>query len=188
MQFVIVALAAWGLSALIRSRRESRRRREAERRYAEQQKLAREMREERQRRAEETAQRIALEREQMQQRRELERQRQEQERQAREQARQAERIARQEEQTARQEARLARLEQQAELAAREIAHYKPIVDDLRAEYDRLSGMIERYEARGLPCGGYRDQLAKVNERLYRAETKIVKAQFAKQAAETKLTA
>ena len=136
------------------------------------------MREEwRQRQAEakaETARLIALEREQMRITRE-------QERQAKEQARQAEQLARHEEQ-------LAKLEQQISLAEREIAHYKPIVDQLRQEAEGLAFKVEYFEGRGLPCSGYKTHLERVNEKLYRMETKVIRAENTKQNAQRKLSA
>ena len=74
------------------------------------------------------------------------------------------------------------------LAEREIEHYQPIVDELRRKADELTLKVEYYESKGLLCGGYKAQLEKVNDKLYRAETKIIKAEFAKQNAEQKMIA
>lgn len=112
----------------------------------------------------------------------------EQERIAREQARQAAEQKRQAEQLAKQQERLARLEQQVSLAEREIEHYSPIVDQLRREAEGLAFKVEYFEGRGLPCGGYKTQLERVNEKLYRLETKVIKAENTKQIAQRKLSA
>lgn len=181
MALVLIIFCVWGASALARAAREAKRQREVERQRAEQAKrsaeLARMTAEWQQRKAEakaETARLIALEREQM-------RIACEQERQAKEQARQAEQLARHEEQ-------LLRLEQQISLAEREIAHYKPIVDQLRREAEGLAVKVEYFEGRGLPCAGYKTQLERVNEKLYRMETKVIKAENTKQNAQRKLSA
>ena len=181
MSVLLIVGIVWGLSALVRASQEAKRQREAERQRAEQAKrsaeLARMTAEWKQRQAEakaETARLIALEREQMRITRE-------QERQAKEQARQAEQLARHEEQ-------LARLEQQVSLAEREIAHYQPIVDELRREAEGLAFKVSYFEGRGLPCAGYKTQLERVNEKLYRMETKVIKAENTKQNAQRKLSA
>ena len=181
MSIVILIGLVWGISALVRASQEAKRqrkvdriRREQARRAEEQARMRREWREAQARANAETARLIALEREQMRQRRE-------QERQAREQARQAEQLAKHEE-------RIARLERQVTLAEREIAHYQPIVDDLRRQAEELAYKVEYYESKGLLCGGYKAQLEKVNNKLYQAETKVIKAQFTKQNAEQKMIA
>ena len=107
---------------------------------------------------------------------------------AREQERQVKEQARQAEQLARHEQRPLRLEQEICLADRNIAHYKPIVDTLRAEAEGLRCKVSYFENRGLPCGGCKTQLERINEKLYRAETKLIKAEQNKTAAEQKLTA
>ena len=181
MIIIAIVVLLWSMSALARASQEAKRQREVERLRAEQAKrsaeAARLRQEWRERQAEakaETARLIALEREQMRLTRE-------QQRQAQEQARQAAQLARQEE-------RIAKLEQQVTLADREIEHYQPIVDQLRQEVKELSFKVEYFESRGLPCGGYKTQLERVNEKLYRIETKIIKAENAKQNAERKLSA
>ena len=182
---VFLVLAVWGISAIARAIRDAKRRRAQERERQRQRAEAERMREEWQRQQAEakaeTARLIALEREQQRQRREQKRQAKEQARQAQEQVRQAEQLARHEE-------RIARLEQQVTLAEREIAHYQPIVNELRTGYERVSGMVEHYEKLGLPCGGYKTQLERVNEKLYRMETKVIKAENTKQNAQRKLSA
>ena len=174
MSVLLIVGIVWGLSALVRASQEAKRQREVERLRAEQAKRAAETerlrREWRQRQEEakaETARLIAVQREQ--------------ERQAKEQARQAAQLAKHEEQ-------LARLEQQVILAEREIAHYGPIVDQLRQESEALTFKVEHYENRGLPCGGYKTQLERVNEKLFRMETKLIKAENTKQIAQHKLSA
>ena len=79
MTLIIIALAIWGVSALIRSAREKRAREQAQRMAYEQARIKREMREMKQRANEDVAARIALEREQMRQRREQEKERKERE-------------------------------------------------------------------------------------------------------------
>lgn len=185
MSLVIIIGIVWGAAALIRSWRQAQaekaRAAAQARRDAEARRMREEMREAQQRAREETARLIAVEREQQRLRREQDRQRREQERQQREQERQAAILAKHEEQ-------LVKLQQQVELAEREIAHYSPIVAELRAESERLSALVDYYQSKGLLCGGYRDQLAKVNERLYQVEGKVIKAQFAKSNAERKMIA
>ena len=181
MTILVIGALVWIASALFRASKDAKRQREVDRIKREQAKRATEaarLREEwRRAQAEAKAEHsylIALEREQMRLRRE-------QERQAREQAKQAEQLAR-------HEARIAKLENDITLAEREIAHYQPIVDELRREAEGLAFKVSYFEGRGLPCAGYKTQLERVNEKLYRAETKVIKAQFAKQAAENKLLA
>ena len=73
-------------------------------------------------------------------------------------------------------------------AEREIEHYSPIVDQLRREAEGLAFKVEYFEGRGLPCGGYKTQLERVNEKLYRLETKVIKEENTKQNAQRKLSA
>lgn len=109
-------------------------------------------------------------------------------RQAKEQERLAKEQARQAAQLAKHEDLIARMEQQILLAEREVARYQPIVDQLRQERDALASKVQHYADRGLPCAGYKDQLAKIDAKLYSAETKLVKANFTKQNAQRKLAA
>ena len=192
MSILLLIGFLWGLSALVKALRdadrEAKRQRELKRIQAEQmrqraawQEQVRKNNEEARQRIEQQRELLRLAQEQQLQAKEQERQRREQERQAKEQARQAAQLAKHEEQ-------LARLEQQVILAEREIAHYGPIVDQLRQESEALTFKVEHYENRGLPCGGYKTQLERVNEKLYRMETKVIKAENTKQIAQRKLSA
>lgn len=87
----------------------------------------------------------------------------------REQAKQAEIIQK-------HETMILRLQQRIDLAEREISHYQPIADELRAEAKALDFKVKYFESKGLPNSGYRKQLEVVNKKLYSAETKILKAQ------------
>lgn len=167
MGFVVIGIIIYAAVECVKGCRARARAREIERIKAEQKRA-------RLAHNEEVKRQIQLEREQA-------RQAKEQERLAREQARQAAQLARHEEM-------IVKLKQQVTLAEREIAHYNPILDELRQQAEDLSFKVEHFESLGLPCGGYKTQLEKVNNKLYRAETKVIKAEFVKQAAETKLTA
>lgn len=176
MSLLIIIGVIYGLCKLIHAANESAKQRQRERELARIRAEQARQREEQARLREEWKRQQAEAREAARRQAEVEREQarlaREQERQAREQARQAEQLARQAE-------RLAKLEQQVTLADREIAHYAPIVDQLRAESERLSAIVAYYEGRGLLCGGYKDQLEKVNSKLFQAEGKLIKAQFAK---------
>ena len=74
-------------------------------------------------------------------------------------------------------ARLSVLEQKVALAERDIAHYKPLLESLRKQEEELDNRVWYLEGRGLPCGGYRKQLEQIREKAYRVETKVLKAQY-----------
>ena len=93
----------------------------------------------------------------------------EQERQRKEQERQAIQLQKHEE-------RLMKLEQRMERAEREIAHYSPILEEMKAEYEALDNRIWYYQTKGLPCSGLIDKRQKLSEKLYRIDTKVFKAQ------------
>ena len=79
-------------------------------------------------------------------------------------------------QLAKHEERLLRLEQRMALAEREIAHYKPMLEELRKQETDLDNKVWYYEQRGLPCSGVKKELEKMREKAYRIETKVFKAQ------------
>ena len=105
----------------------------------------------------------------------------EQERQRKEQERQAAQLQKHEE-------RLMKLEQKMALAEREIAHYKPLLDALKAQEEVLSNKVWYYENRGLPCAGTKKELEKISEKVYRFETKVIKAEQDKAFCEKQISA
>ena len=113
---------------------------------------------------------VEIERQQMEQRRRQQEMLSAQEAMRKEQERQAAEIEK-------VNARLSVLEQKVALAEREIAHYKPILESLRKQEEELDNRIWYLEGRGLPCGGYKKQLEQVTEKAFRTETKILKAQY-----------
>ena len=181
MTLILIIFCIWGASALARASKETKRQREIDRQRREQAarsaELARMTAEWKQRQAEakiETQRLIALEREQMRQARE-------QERQAKEQERQAAQLAKHEE-------RLLRLEQRMTLAEREIAHYAPMLEDLKAKARELDNRVWYLDSIGLPCTGAKNELTKINEKMYRIETKVLKAEQEKSLCEKQMSA
>lgn len=120
-----------------------------------------------------------LERQQMVQRREHQRMLAAQDMIIKEQQRQAIEIAQFDE-------RIARLEQKVALAEREIAHYKPFLESLKAQYRVLDNKVWNYENIGLPCAGIKAERDKLYERMYRIETKIMKAEYDRDNARSKM--
>ena len=112
-----------------------------------------------------------LERQQMVQRRQQRQMVETQQRIIVEQQRQAEQLQRHEE-------RLFALEQKMELAEREIAHYKPLLESLGEQYANLDNRIWYLSGKGLPCEGLKRERDKLSERMYKMETKVIKAQQA----------
>lgn len=96
-----------------------------------------------------------------------------------EQQRQAEVIAEHDE-------RLARLEQKVALAEREIEHYTPLLESMQKQYRALDNKVWHYEDIGLPCAGIKAERDKLYERMYRIETKIIKAQNERDNARAKM--
>ena len=113
---------------------------------------------------------------------EIERQQMVQRRQQRQMAETQQRIiaqqARQAEQLAKHEERIFALEQKMELAEREIAHYKPLLESLEEQYRALDNKIWYLSSKGLPCEGLKKQRNKLSEQMFRMETKVIKAQQA----------
>ena len=124
---------------------------------------------EQQKAREETARLIELEREQM-------RQRKEQERLAKAELAQQAWNRKQEEINRKNEERIFALEQRMELAEREIAHYKPLLESLEEQYANLDNRIWYLSSKGLPCEGLKRERDKLSERMYKMETKVIKAQ------------
>ena len=128
-----------------------------------------EWRKEQQKAREETARIIELEREQM-------RQRKEQERLAKAELAQQAWNRKQEEINRKNEERIFCLEQRMELAERDIAHYKPLLESLEEQYANLDNRIWYLSSKGLPCEGLKRERDKLSERMYKMETKVIKAQ------------
>ena len=196
--FVIIAVILL-TSALIRHSKERKARREAQRRVEEQDRIKREMREMRQKAAEETAARIALEREQMKQRKEQERLAKEQrnaeakaererEKQIKLWEKQRKEDERRDEQLAKHEERLLRLEQKLELAQREEEHQEEIVTAIRVDMAGLEAYVSYMKEKGLLCKGKEEELRKLNDKLYAAETKLIKARQARELCEMQMSA
>ena len=112
-----------------------------------------------------------IERQQMVQRRQQRQMVETQQRIIVEQQRQAEQLQRHEE-------RLFALEQKMELAEREIAHYKPLLESLEEQYRALDNKIWYLSGKGLPCEGLKRERDKLSERMYKMETKVIKAKQA----------
>lgn len=151
------------VSALIRIIGDHKRRQAERKRSAELQRMTAEWKQRQQEAKLETARLIALEREAM-------RQRQEQEKLEKEQRRQAEVLAKHEEQISKLNSKLA-------LVEREIDHYKPMLEALEEEIEALDNKVWYFDSKGLPCSGYKKQLAQKKEQAYRMETKVIKAEF-----------
>ena len=110
----------------------------------------------------------------------------EQERQAKEQARLAKEQERQAAQLERHEEMLAKLQNKLDLAVRDIEHYSPMLEELQEQKKQLGFDIWRYEKRGLPCSAKKAEMVKLDEKIYRLETKIIKAEQTKELCESKL--
>ena len=182
-KLIILALVIWAtvkvFSAVSARRAEIRRQAEIDRINAEtrrqreeQMRIDAEIRQQRMAHNAEIQRMIQLEAEQT-------RQRKEQERIAKEQAKQAAQIAKHEEQ-------LAKLEFRVSEAERTIAHYTPVYEALKGQYDELTLKIRLYEQRGLLCGTAKKDLVKISDKLYAVETKLNKAKFDKEQAERKI--
>lgn len=170
MTLILIIFCIWGASALARATKEAARQKEIDRQRREQAarsaELARMTAEWKQRQAEakiETARLIALEREAMRQR-EVER-------------KQAEWNARQEEINRKHDEQIAKLNNKLSLVEREIDHYRPMLEALEEEIEALDNKVWYFESKGLPCSGYKKQLAQKKEQAYRMETKVIKAEF-----------
>ena len=122
---------------------------------------------------------VQIERQQMEQRRRQQEMLAAQDAMRKEQERQAAEIEK-------VNARLSVLEQKVAMAERDIAHYKPILDGLKKQEEELTNKVWYFEKIGLPCGGYKKQLDQVREKAYRTETKILKAQYDKDNALSKM--
>lgn len=196
--FTIIAVILLA-SALIRHSKERKAQREAQRRAEEQDRIKREMREMRQKAAEETAARLALEREQMKQRREQERLAKEQrdaeakaererEKQMRLWEKQRKEDERRDAQIAKHEERLLRLEQKLELAQREEDHYSDEVSAIRIDMAGVEAYVEYMKSKGLMCKGKEAELEKLNKKLFAAETKMIKARQTRELCEMQMSA
>lgn len=174
MSLVIIIATIWGISALIRNGRHKRLVREQNRQREAQARLLREQRAQAQTQREETARLIALEKA---------RQAQEKlnEKFEREQARQAEQLAKHEE-------RIFKLEQKLELAQREEEHQEEIVTAIRVDMAGLEAYVSYMKEKGLLCKGKEEELRKLNDKLYAAETKLIKARQARELCEMQMSA
>lgn len=81
-----------------------------------------------------------------------------------------------------------KLEFQLDDAERTIAHFTPILDSIRREYEEKAAKVEHYEKIGLPCGGIKNEVYKLGSRLYTIESRVRKAQFVRDQAAQKLSA
>ena len=172
MKLLLIILAFWLTSCILRGVREYRQQKAEQKRSAE---LARLSAEWKQRKAEaelETKRLIALEREAMRQR-EVER-------------KQAEWNRKQEEINRKTEERLLRLEQKMELAKRDEEHYSEEVTAITIDMKAVKGYVDYMKDRGLPCKGKEAELEKLNKKLYAAETKLIKARQARELCEKQM--
>lgn len=192
MTLIIIALAIWGASALIRMARDKRKQREAERRYAEQQKIAQMVREDRQRRAEETAARIALEAEQMRQRREQERLAREQEKQAKAQAAAWEKQKREDErrdaQIAKHEKRIADLECKIRKLDRDIEAQNELLNDYYGQLDWLLLQQSGTTSGSAEFAKWQNKIVSKNNQIRKAENKMADMKDVKDRANRELVA
>lgn len=174
MSLIIIIATIWGISALISHIKQARLAEEQKRQREAQARLLREQRAYAQAQREETARLIALEKA---------RQAQEKmnEKFEREQARQAEQLAKHEE-------RIFKLEQKLELAQREEEHQEEIVTAIRVDMAGLEAYVSYMKEKGLLCKGKEEELRKLNDKLYAAETKLIKARQARELCEMQMGA
>jgi len=86
------------------------------------------------------------------------------------------------------EERLLRLEQRMELAEREIAHYKPLLESMQERYRELDNKVWYLSGMGLPCEGLKKERDKLSEQMYKIETKVIKARQEKAFCEKQMSA
>ena len=174
MSLIIIIATIWGISALISHIKQERLAEEQKRQREAQARLLREQRAYAQAQREETARLIALEKA---------RQAQEKlnEKFEREQARQAAQLAKHEE-------RIFKLEQKLELAQREEEHQEKIVTAIRVDMAGLEAYVSYMKEKGLLCKGKEEELRKLNDKLYAAETKLIKARQARELCEMQMSA
>lgn len=171
---ITIAVLLWAVSAMIRASKDKRRERAEQIERERNARMRQEWREMQRDAKLEVDRMIALEREQM-------RQRKEQERIAKEQEKQAAQLAKHEE-------RLFKLEQKLELAERDEEHWSETVSAIRIDMAGLEGYINYCKAKGLLCKGKEDELAKKRDKLYAAETKLIKARQARELCEMQMSA
>lgn len=83
---------------------------------------------------------------------------------------------------------ISKLEFRLSEAERTIEHYTPLYETLKRQYDELYAKVSYYESKNLMCGGMKKDLARVGDKLFSIETKLRKAEFDKEFAESKLSA
>lgn len=176
MKFLTMILVLWFLSALCRSAKQVHAQkvaqREAARRSAQLAQLTADLRRQKAEAHLWAQHQIALEREQARLARE-------QERLAREQAQQAAKMARQEE-------IIMKMQQRIDNAEREIEHINVLCAPLEQKVYDLRYKTQYYDSIGLPCAGMKAQLVKLEEQLYRYETRRIKAQQARELAQHRI--
>lgn len=94
----------------------------------------------------------------------------------------------QKEKNAKYEERLFKLEQKLELAARDEEHWSEEASAIRIDMAGLEGYINYCKAKGLLCKGKEEELRKLNNKLYAAETKLIKARQARELCEMQMSA
>lgn len=175
---IAIAVIIWGSSALIRASRqaklESKREKAAQLERERNAKMRQEWREMQMNAKIEVDRMVAIEREQVRMR-EAER-------------KQAEWNRKQEEINRKNDERMMRLEQRVALAEREIDHYRPVLEELEQRARELDNKVWWYGQKGLPCSSVKAELKKVNEQMYRVETKILKAEQARDFCEKQMSA
>lgn len=173
---IILALTIWAISAVIKSAKakQAERNRQAQiarinaenmKRKAEAQRMREEFKARQLEAKLEVERMVAIEREQM---------------------RQAKEIEKHEAWLRKHDEEIAKLNFRISEAERTIAHFTPLFETLKAQYDELTLKIKFYEQRGLLTGGAKKELEKVSNKLYAVETKINKAKFDKEQAERKI--
>lgn len=91
-------------------------------------------------------------------------------------------------QLAKHEERLFKLEQKLELAQREEEHQEEIVTAIRVDMAGLEAYVSYMKEKGLLCKGKEEELRKLNDKLYAAETKLIKARQARELCEMQMSA
>ena len=133
---------------------------------------------------------LETERKQEQLKREQERRIREQEKREREFLREQERQARELEKheawLRKHDEEIAKLQFRLSEAERTLAHYTPMLENLKKQTEELDTRIWWFEKKGLPCSGIKAEYEKINEKLFKIEGKVAKAQFDKEQAARKL--
>ena len=86
----------------------------------------------------------------------------------------------------RQEDAAFRAGQRLELAERELEHYRPLLEALERQAEELRFYVWKLEKHGLSCSAKKAELERVQEKIYRIETRLLKAEQAKELCERRI--